>query len=53
MKNELDIVKDVTAKLLKLRIPLMLTGSMALNYYAMTRDVDVVVKLNLESMPQF
>jgi hypothetical protein len=56
MKNELDIVKDVTQKLLQLQIPFMLTGSMALNYYTtprMTRDVDFVVELKVENVPQF
>ncbi|MBI3661979.1 MAG: hypothetical protein HY234_02875 [Acidobacteria bacterium] len=56
MKNELDIVQDVTQKLLKLQIPFMLTGSMALNYYAqprMTRDVDFVLELKPEQVPRF
>jgi len=56
MKNELDIVRNVTQKLLKLRIPFMLTGSMALNYYAqprMTRDIDIVIELKPEKVPQF
>ena len=56
MKNELDIVKDVTQKLLQLQIPFMLTGSMALNHYAqprMTRDIDMVIELKLEKLPQF
>jgi hypothetical protein len=56
MKNELDIVQDVTQKLLKLQIPFMLTGSMALNYYTtprMTRDVDFVVELKPENVSQF
>jgi len=44
MQNELDIVRDVSAKLDAANIGYMLTGSMAMNYYAqprMTRDVDV------------
>src|SRR5271170_7060260 len=48
MKNELDIVRDVSAKLEDGGICYMLTGSMAMNYYAqprMTRDIDVVVAL--------
>lgn len=48
MQNELDIVRDVSTKLDAARIGYMLTGSMAMNYYAeprMTRDIDVVVEL--------
>lgn len=48
MLNELDIVRDVSARLEGAGIAYMLTGSMAMNYYAqprMTRDIDVVVAL--------
>jgi hypothetical protein len=48
MQNELDIVRDVSTKLEAARIGYMLTGAMAMNYYAeprMTRDIDVVVAL--------
>ncbi|MFA6544479.1 MAG: hypothetical protein WCS99_08640 [Limisphaerales bacterium] len=48
MQNELDIVRDVSARLDGAGIGYMLTGSMAMNYYAqprMTRDIDVVVEL--------
>ena len=48
MQNELDIVRDVSARLDRAGIGYMLTGSMAMNYYAqprMTRDIDVVVAL--------
>jgi hypothetical protein len=48
MQNELDIIRDVSAKLDSAGIGYMLTGSMAMNYYAqprMTRDIDVVVAL--------
>lgn len=48
MQNELDIVRDVSARLERGGIDYMLTGSMAMNYYAqprMTRDIDVVVAL--------
>jgi hypothetical protein len=43
--TEIDIVRDVSRKLDKGGIGYMLTGSMAMNYYAqprMTRDIDVV-----------
>jgi hypothetical protein len=48
MKNELDIVRDVSVRLDGAGIDYMLTGSMAMNYYAqprMTRDIDVVLAL--------
>lgn len=48
MENELDIVRDVSARLERGGIAYMLTGSMAMNYYAqprMTRDIDLVVAL--------
>ena len=48
MLNELDIVRDVSSKLDRGGIAYMLTGSMAMNYYAqprMTRDIDLVVAL--------
>ena len=48
MQNELDIVRDVSQRLDGADIGYMLTGSMAMNYYAqprMTRDIDVVVAL--------
>src|SRR6185437_12795443 len=51
MQNELDIVRDVSARLEGARIGYMLTGSMAMNYYAeprMTRDIDLVVALRPE-----
>jgi len=48
VKNELEIVRDISQKLQELQIPFMLTGSMALSYYAQprfTRDIDLVVSL--------
>ena len=48
MQNELDVVKDISEKLSGLGISFMLTGSMAMNYYAtprMTRDIDIVMEL--------
>lgn len=50
MLNEADIVRDVSIRLTEAGIPYMLTGSLAMNYYAMprmTRDVDFVVELGL------
>src|SRR5580704_12198835 len=48
MQNELDIVRDVSDRLDAAGIGYMLTGSMAMNYYAeprMTRDIDIVIAL--------
>jgi len=48
MQNELDIVRDVSKRLDGAGIGYMLTGSIAMNYYAeprMTRDIDIVVEL--------
>jgi len=48
VKNELDIVRDISRRFSEAGIAYMLTGSMAMNFYAlprMTRDIDVVVAL--------
>lgn len=48
MLTELDILKDISERLDSLSLPYMLTGSMAMNYYAvprMTRDIDLVIAL--------
>jgi hypothetical protein len=47
--NELDVLKDVSIILEKARLDYMLSGSLAMSYYAqprMTRDIDIVVHLN-------
>lgn len=52
MQNELDIVRDVSARLDTEGIAYMLTGSMAMNYYAqprMTRDIDLVQRIKIEN----
>lgn len=49
MSEELEVLKQVTGRLAAAGIPYMVTGSMALNYYAaprMTRDIDLVVELD-------
>lgn len=49
MLNELEVLRDVGARLERAGIAYMLTGSMAMNYYAtprMTRDIDLVVALS-------
>jgi len=48
MISELDILRDITRKFEKLNIQYMLTGSLAMSYYAqprMTRDIDIVVNI--------
>jgi hypothetical protein len=49
MLNELEVLKDVAERLERAGIAYMLTGSVAMNYYAqprMTRDIDLVVALD-------
>jgi hypothetical protein len=51
--NEIDIVRDVSHRLGQVGISYMLTGSMAMNYYAqprMTRNIDVVVAIGQENV---
>src|SRR5215510_894269 len=46
--TEIDIVRDISRRLEQAGIAYMLTGSMAMNYYAqprMTRDIDVVIAI--------
>lgn len=48
IENELDVLRDVSQRLERHGIEFMLTGSIAMNYYAqprMTRDIDLVVAL--------
>lgn len=49
LETELDILRDVSLRLESAGIAFMLTGSVAMNYYAqprMTRDIDLVVALD-------
>jgi hypothetical protein len=51
--NEIDIVRDISCRFEQAGIPYMLTGSMAMNYYAqprMTRDIDVVIAIAPEEV---
>jgi hypothetical protein len=51
MSTELDIVRDLSRRLDSASLGYMLTGSMAMNFYAqprMTRDIDVVIALRRE-----
>ena len=48
MNEELHVLKIVTDRLTRASIPYMITGSIAMNVYAvprMTRDIDIVVEL--------
>jgi hypothetical protein len=51
--NEIDIVRDISRRFEEAGILYMLTGSMAMNYYAqprMTRDIDVVIAIAPEEV---
>jgi hypothetical protein len=51
--TEIDIVRDVSERFDRAHIPYMLTGSMAMNYYAqprMTRDIDVVIAISSDDV---
>lgn len=53
MLEELEVVKLVVARLEKIGISYMLTGSLATNYYSiprMTRDIDVVIELSISDV---
>src|SRR5436190_20658778 len=46
--NEIDIVRDLSRRFEQAAIQYMLTGSMAMSYYAsprMTRDIDIVIAI--------
>ena len=48
MSAEADVLEDAVGRLEKAGVPYMVTGSVALSYYAqprMTRDLDIVVEL--------
>ena len=51
IQTELDVLRDVSQRLTSGGVAFMLTGSMAMNYYAqprMTRDIDLVIELATE-----
>ena len=53
MVDQLEIVKQVTKRLDQAGIAYMVSGSMAMNFYAqprMTRDIDIVIALELEDV---
>ncbi len=56
MHTELDVLRDVAERLEAAEIDYMLTGSMAMNYYAeprMTRDMDIVLSLQTDKASDF
>lgn len=51
--NEIDVLRDVSARLKIGGISFMLTGSLAMNHYTlprMTRDIDLVIHLPISSV---
>ena len=55
LPNELDIVRDISVRLERGGVPFMLTGSLAMSYYAeprMTRDVDIVIAAEAAEAPR-
>jgi hypothetical protein len=56
MSEELEVLKIVVGRLNKAKIPYMISGSIAANYYTiprMTRDIDVVVELKEDAIDKF
>ena len=56
IKTELDVLRDVSLRLESGGISFMLTGSMAMNYYAqprMTRDIDLVIDIATDQTDVF
>jgi hypothetical protein len=54
--TEIEILQDISRRLDALEMPYMLTGSMAMNYYAMprmTRDIDLVIALPSAAVADF
>jgi len=53
-RNEIDVVCDISKRLERAGVDYMLTGSVAMNYYAqprMTRDIDFVLELSTGKAP--
>lgn len=56
MSEQLDILKKVCEKLNSANVPYMVSGSLAMNFYAqprMTRDIDIVIMLAKADVPRF
>lgn len=56
MSEELEVLKIVAGRLNKAKIPYMISGSIAANYYTiprMTRDIDIVIELKEDAIDTF
>lgn len=56
IETELDVLRDISRRLESAEIAFMMTGSVAMNYYAqprMTRDIDLVVSLDETQTEKF
>ena len=56
MNDQLDVLREVVERLDQAGIACMVSGSMALNYYAeprMTRDIDIVIELGPQATARF
>jgi len=56
MNEELEVLSIVTRALNDSGIAYMITGSVAMNYYAfprMTRDIDIVIELHRKDLTTF
>ena len=56
MSEELEVLNIVHQRLALAKIPYMVTGSMAMNFYAkprMTRDIDLVVEISVSDLDRF
>ena len=56
MSEELEVLKEIVLKLNAAEIPYMVSGSVAMNFYAqprMTRDIDIVMFLKLNEVELF
>lgn len=56
MSEELLVLKEIADKLNGAEIPYMVSGSVAMNFYAqprMTRDIDIVILLNTTNIKKF
>jgi len=56
MSEELEVIKEVTQRLEEAKIPYVISGSIAANYYTMprmTRDIDIVVEMKASDVEKF
>lgn len=56
IETELDVLRDISRRLEEAGIAFMVTGSVAMNYYAqprMTRDIDLVISLDESQTERF